>query len=260
MARLFPARYDPIASGMPRTLRRRRAEHGEAVRGFVGRIVAVAALVAVGVVRAQAQDPPRVEIAFETGYTASEESDLVGANHRRAGLQRSRHQERREFRVPGGCLRDTQCRVEFLWNRQFSQFDASNPAPSQLLADVSVDNYHGNFVYNWFESDAKVRPFLFGGIGATHYSPGDPVSLPKVTSATGIDSATKFSFTWGGGVKLYPTPHFGVRLSARWTPTYIKSDAGGIWCDPYYGPCWVLADPDYSNQFAINGGVTFKFD
>ena len=204
---------------------------------FVGRIVAVAALVAVGVVRAQAQDPPRVEIAFETGYTASE-----GIQTRRRESSEGRSttiSTSRAARISGflaGVYVTPNAEVEFLWNRQLSQFDASNPAPSQLLADVSVDNYHGNFVYNWFESDAKVRPFLFGGIGATHYSPGDPVSLPKVTSATGIDSATKFSFTWGGGVKLYPTPHFGVRLSARWTPTYIKSDAGGIWCDPHYGP------------------------
>jgi opacity protein-like surface antigen len=228
---------------------------------FVGRIVAVAALVAVGVVRAQAQAPPRVEIAFETGYTASE--GIQTSSARIIGGQVYNDLDIKSganFGFLAGVYVTPNAEVEFLWNRQLSQFDASNPAPSQLLADVSVDNYHGNFVYNWFESDAKVRPFLFGGIGATHYSPGDPVSLPKVTSATGIDSATKFSFTWGGGVKLYPTPHFGVRLSARWTPTYIKSDAGGIWCDPYYGPCWVLADPDYSNQFAINGGVTFKFD
>jgi opacity protein-like surface antigen len=228
---------------------------------FVGRVVAAAALVAIGAVGAQAQSQPRVEVAFETGYTASE--GIATSSARVIGGQVYNDLDIKSggnFGFTAGVFLTTNAEVEFLWNRQFSQFDASNPAPSVLLADVSVDNYHGNFVYNWFESDAKVRPFLFGGIGATHYSPGDPVALPKVTSATSIDSATKFSFTWGGGVKLYPTPHVGVRLSGRWTPTYVKSDAGGLWCDPFYPTCWVLSDPDYSNQFAINGGVTFKFD
>ena len=39
---------------------------------FLGRIAAAAALVAIGAIRAQAQDQPRFEVAFETGYTASE--------------------------------------------------------------------------------------------------------------------------------------------------------------------------------------------
>ena len=70
------------------------------------------------------------------------------------------------------------------------------------------------------------------GIGATHYSPGDPVTLPATTPLTSIDSATKFAWTLGGGVKVYPAEHVGLRLNARWTPTYIKSDAEGLWCDP----------------------------
>jgi len=228
---------------------------------FVGRIVAAAALVAIGAVSARAQDPPRVEIAFETGYTASE--GIATSSARVIGGQVYNDLDVKSggnFGFTAGVFLTENAEVEFLWNRQFSQFDASNPAPSVLLADVNVDNFHGNFVYNWFASDAKIRPFLFGGLGATHYSPGDPVALPKVTSQSSIDSATKFSWTWGGGVKVYPAQHVGLRLSARWTPTYIKSDSAGLWCDPFYPTCWVLADPDYSNQFAINGGVTFKFD
>jgi opacity protein-like surface antigen len=227
---------------------------------FVGRIVAAAALVATGSIAAYAQDP-RVEVAFETGYTASE--GIAASQTRIINGQAYNDLDIKSggnFGFTAGVFLTPNAEVEFLWNRQFSQFDASSPAPSLLLADVNVDNFHGNFVYNWFASDAKVRPFLFGGLGATHYSPGDPVALPKQTNLTAIDSATKFSWTWGGGVKIYPTQHVGVRLNARWTPTYIKSDSAGLWCDPFYPTCWVLADPDYSNQFAINGGVTFKFD
>ena len=228
---------------------------------FVGRIAAAAALVAFGAIRAQAQDP-RVEVSFETGYTASEGIATTSARVINGQVYNDVDiKSGANFGFTAGFFITPNAEVEFLWNRQFSQFDISNPAPSVLLADVSVDNYHGNFVYNWFAGDAKVRPFAFGGLGMTHYAPGDPQPLatPKAGTTT-IDSASKFSWTFGGGVKVYPSQHVGVRLSARWTPTYIKSDSAGLWCDPFYPTCWVLADPDYSNQFAFTGGVTLKFD
>ncbi|MET0213234.1 MAG: hypothetical protein ABW292_09540 [Vicinamibacterales bacterium] len=39
---------------------------------------------------------------------------------------------------------------------------------------------------------------------------------------------------------------------------YIKSDAAGWWCDPYWG-CYLVGDPQYSNQFGFTGGVTIRF-
>jgi len=159
-----------------------------------------------------------------------------------------------------GVYLSEQSQVEFLWNRQFSSFSAGNPAPSVQLADVNVDNFFGNFVYNWGVREAKVRPFMLIGIGATHYAPGAPIAIAApVTGQSAIDSATKFAWTLGGGVKVYPAEHVGLRLNARWTPTYIKSDAEGLWCDPFYPTCWVLSEADYSNQFSINGGITLRF-
>ena len=34
------------------------------------------------------------------------------------------------------------------------------------------------------------------------------------------------------GVKMFPSPGFGVRAGLQWVPTYIKSDADGYRCDP----------------------------
>jgi hypothetical protein len=59
-------------------------------------------------------------------------------------------------------------------------------------------------------------------------------------------------------VKAYPSPHFGVRFGVQWTPTYIKTDAEGWWCDPYWG-CYLTGDPQYSNQLQFHGGVTARF-
>jgi hypothetical protein len=44
----------------------------------------------------------------------------------------------------------------------------------------------------------------------------------------------------------------------RWTPTYIKTDAAGWWCDPFWG-CYLVGNAQYSNQFTFEGGVTFRF-
>ena len=227
---------------------------------FVGRVVVAAALMAAGSIVVRAQDHPRVEVAVETGYTASE--GIKASTPRVIGGQVYNDLDIKSggnFGLTFGVFVTPNAEVEFLWSRQFSEFEASDPSPSLKLADASVDNYHGNFVYNWGDSGTKVRPFMFIGLGATHYAPGDPAAIPRAGSATSIDTATKFSWSVGGGVKAYPAQHFGLRLTARWTPTYIKSDSEGVWCDPFYPTCWVLADPDYSNQFALTGGLTLRF-
>jgi len=229
---------------------------------FIGQVIVGAAVVAAGAIVARAQDSPRIEVAVETGYTASEGIKasqprvIAGQVYNDLDIKSGGN-----LGLTFGVFVTPNAELEFLWNRQFSTFNASNPAPAIDLADVSVDNFHGNFVYNWFDGSAKSRPFIFIGLGATHYAPGEPAPLPSTGPArpSSIDSATKFSWSLGGGVKVYPAQHVGLRLTARWTPTYIKSDSEGVWCDPFYPTCWVLADPDYSNQFALTGGLTLRF-
>jgi len=111
-------------------------------------------------------------------------------------------------------------------------------------------------VYHWGESDAKVRPFAVAGLGATLNNPRD--TLHPGGPNGNFDSNTQFSTTWGAGVKLYPSPHIGVRVTGQWTPTYIKSTSAGYWCDPFYG-CWVVGDPDYSHQFDLSGAIVIRF-
>jgi opacity protein-like surface antigen len=149
--------------------------------------------------------------------------------------------------------------VEFLYHRQFGEFEISEPAPTKKLAKLDVDSYHWNLVYNTGDPRASMRGFFFGGLGMSRFLPGDYDPQINPLNAALIQSATKFSSTWGGGVKFYPSPKVGVRGTLRWTPTYIKSDAGGLWCDPFYPTCWVLSNPDYVNQFELSGGVTFRF-
>ncbi len=131
-----------------------------------------------------------------------------------------------------GVMAGEQFEVGFLWGRQQSELEVGG-TNAVTIGDMNIDNYHGYFQYNFGDSSSKVRPFVMGGLGATKYG---NVDFTRLNGQAGtIDSNTRFSTTWGGGVKAYASDHLGFRAAARWTPTYIKSDDAGWWCDPVLG-------------------------
>jgi outer membrane protein W len=145
--------------------------------------------------------------------------------------------------------------VGALFSQQKSQMVLGG-ATSREIGDWSVNNYHGIVTYHFGDSDATARPYVFGGVGATQYGSFDFVGAAGQQREIGGE--TQFSTTWGAGVKIYPSQKVGLKLGARWTPTYIKSDAEGWWCDPYWG-CYVVGDPQYSNQWEFTGGLSLRF-
>jgi len=143
----------------------------------------------------------------------------------------------------------------FLYGRQESSLEVSGTT-KRTIGDMAVSTYHGYFGYNWFDRDAKVRPYIFFGLGATNYA---SVSFTSVAGKNLTTSGeTQFSTTMGFGVKLFPHPGFGFQGGMRWTPTYIKSDPGGYWCDPYWG-CYMVGNAQYSNQIEFSGGIIARF-
>jgi len=118
-----------------------------------------------------------------------------------------------------------------------------------------VNNYHGYYAYNFGDAKAAARPYLLIGLGGTQYG---TTSVNVAGVQKDIDGNTKFSGTAAAGLKIFPSPRFGIRLEGRWTPTYIKSDAEGWWCDPYWG-CYVTGDAQYANQFEVSGGIMLRF-
>jgi opacity protein-like surface antigen len=153
-----------------------------------------------------------------------------------------------------GVLATDNAEVGFIYARQNSQLVIAGTSEREI-GDLAVTTYHGYFGYNWGDPDAPVRPFFFGGLGATHFG---EVTGTIVGETRTIGSETQFSTTWGAGVKIFPAPNFGLRIGAHWTPTYIKTDAGGWWCDPWYG-CYLVGNSQYSHQWQLNGGVTIRF-
>ena len=88
--------------------------------------------------------------------------------------------------------------VGFLWDRQTSKLNGDFVGGgSQDFADLHLYNYHGVFTYNFSAPEAKIRPYAFGGLGTTVYGFA-PIGDFH------IDGSTRFSTTWGGGVKVFP--------------------------------------------------------
>ena len=162
--------------------------------------------------------------------------------------------------VSAGFFVNPSVSLEFQWMRQETELrpEGSGTAPQQYRAYTRVDNYHGNVLFHYGRADNKVRPFFLFGLGSTDIT-------PRVQDQD-VDASARFSGTLGLGLKGYFGggglfgEALGVRLQMRWTPTFIKSEASGVWCDPWYPwVCYVVEDYDYVNQWAFSGGLTMRF-
>jgi hypothetical protein len=216
-------------------------------------IVAAGLFLMAGVVPAFAQG--RVEVSGFVGFSIA---DGVDGNAVLAGngniYDTIEPDDSAVYGFTVGVLVGEGAELGFRWAQQPTSLLISGTTETNV-GDMSINSYHGYFAYNFGEADAKVRPFVLIGLGATNFG--------SVTVNTGLrdfttNGETQFSTTWAGGVKIFPAQKVGVRLASEWTPTYIKTDTAGWWCDPYWG-CYLVGNAQYSNSVQFNGGVTFRF-
>ena len=106
---------------------------------------------------------------------------------------------------------------------------------------MTLPQLPGNLLYHFGNRDTQLRPFVFGGLGATFFS------------ATDLESETKFSFGLGGGVKYFPWHAIGARASFRYAPTMLNDDDTVAFCDPF-GFCQGLLN---QIEFAVGAVVRF---
>ena len=94
----------------------------------------------------------------------------------------------------------------------------------------------------------KVRPFLSGGLGATHFVP----------HGSGKNQKTYFSLSLGGGVKIPISGHVGLRFEGRGFMT-ILPDSTEIFCVSSGGAaCVVQVQGDVLGQILLMAGITFS--
>jgi hypothetical protein len=218
---------------------------------FRNALLAVAFVVAASA-GAQAQDH-RVEIAGTAGWTFS---DGVSGNPVLVPgvgtFDRLDPKDAFSWGARIGFMVNEHVEVGGLFNLQSTTLEAGGTNTLEI-GDQKIYNYHGFIAYNFGDPDAKTRPYFLGGAGATQYG-----GLTTSIGNRDIGGNTQFSTTWALGVKMYPGKSVGIMLEGRWTPTYIKSDSEGWWCDPYWG-CYVVGNAQYSNQWELAGGITLRF-
>lgn len=196
---------------------------------------------------AQAQDS-NLEISATAGYTFS---DGVSGQE---DFLRVDPADAFSWGLRLGYLLNENNEIGVLFNMQSTTLDISNNSESATLGDMSVFNYHAYYTYLFGSRDARARPYLLIGLGATQFGSVDATLGDQQQE---VDGGTKFSASFGLGAKInMANPKWGLRVEARYTPTYIKSDPGGWWCG-YWG-CYVTEDPQYANQFELSAGVIFR--
>jgi opacity protein-like surface antigen len=224
----------------------------------VSGLVMVAALVWTSTVPAIAQQA-RAEVSVLLGWSIADgvSGDAVITGDGEI-FDRIDPKDSFKWGLMGGALLGDEGNAEvgFMWQQAMSKLEAGGTTTKEI-GDMTINSYHGYFGYNFFEADAKVRPYILGGLGATSFGGVDYLAV-RPGSSGHINGETQFSTTWGTGVKFYASPNVGARIGIQWTPTYIKSDAAGWWCDPYWG-CYVVGNAQYANQFELSGGLTLRF-
>jgi len=217
--------------------------------------VVIAALAAVTLAPVQASAQGKVEASVNFGWTLSDGVQGDGIRARDGNIYDTIDvKDAFNWGFGVGFHASEGAEVGFLFNQQMSTLVVSGTNEVEI-GDMKVNNYHPYFAYNFGEEDAKVRPYVMFGLGATSYG---AVAYSRAGTNGETDSATKFSTTWGAGVKFMASPKVGIRVGAQWTPTYITTEGEGWWCDPYWG-CYVVGDAKYANQFHLQGGIVFKF-
>ncbi len=214
------------------------------------RLMWMVALAALFAPAARAQDH-KVELSGTAGWVFSDGVSSAGADFIRLDPK-----DAFSWGARIGFLVNENLEIGGLFNLQSTTYELGLDGGGSLdIADVSIYNYHGYVAYNFGTPDSAVRPYFLGGVGVTQYG--------SFTTTLGgnrsIGGESQFSTTWALGLKMFPNNgNFGIRLEGRWTPTYIKSDAEGVWCDPYWG-CYTVGDAQYSNQWELSGGITLRF-
>jgi hypothetical protein len=132
--------------------------------------------------------------------------------------------------------------VEAMVTRQTAQVSVpTGPLTAAARWHISVDHVQGGGLREL--SSGRVRPFLTGVLGLTRYA------------AEG-DSEIRFTTGAGGGVKLFPVPHVGLRLDGRLYATFVDADMRFLACLP--GTCITAVNVDVVWQAEFTAGLVVR--
>jgi hypothetical protein len=107
---------------------------------------------------------------------------------------------------------------------------------------IAVDHWQAGGLQEF--GRGRVIPFLTGTLGLTRFAAMD-------------DTEIRFTLGAGGGVKVFPWRHVGVRLDGRVFATFVDADARVGACSA--GVCFLSFYADVLWQADFTCGVVFRF-
>jgi opacity protein-like surface antigen len=146
---------------------------------------------------------------------------------------------------------------EIMWNRQpteLSAYYATNNSTADVTA-ANLDMFQFGALYAFRRPHAKLKPFIVGGLGFTHF---EYLSSTAVSQGLAPDLGTRLSYNLGVGVKYFFNKYVGLRLEGRWSPSRTTSSPQE-YCDPYYGGCYVANAANHAEQGQANLGLIIRF-
>lgn len=198
-------------------------------------VTLLAALVAV----LAASTPARGQSLEASGFTAYVPS--VSLENQASELNDLKIDGGFKWGLQAGWLFKPRWGVEALWTQQTSPLTLVTDAGAGDLFTMTLRQLHGNLVYHFAPPDARLRPYVFGGLGATFFTADD------------LESETKFSYGLGAGIKYFLWNPVGIRAHFRYKPTALNDKDAGRFCDPF-GFCQGLLQ---QVEFAVGAVIRF---
>jgi opacity protein-like surface antigen len=139
--------------------------------------------------------------------------------------------------------------IEFMWSQTNSKLSGYLISPileKGAVFDIHTSQFHVNFLFLFPQGNKRLVPYFLFGLGLTYADPkGEP------------NGETRFSYSLGGGLKAMINERMGIRLQAKWNPTYINTSSE-LWVD-YWGFVYAIPVSQYMSQGEFTGGIFFRF-
>jgi len=133
--------------------------------------------------------------------------------------------------------------VEGLFSHQRAQVSVPLvPFGPPMTWRIDVDHWLAGGLQEFRAGPA--RPFLTGMLGLTRY-------------AAASDNEIRFTMSAGGGVKLLPSRHVGLRLDTRVFATFVDAAGSLLACAP--GVCFLALNADVVWQAEFTAGLLLKW-
>jgi Outer membrane protein beta-barrel domain len=137
--------------------------------------------------------------------------------------------------------------IELLYARQNTLLGTDALFTGAPLFDLALETWQfgGNYLFS--EDGSRVRPYIGAGLGITRLLP----------EPTGLQDETRFSASFGAGVKVWLGRYVGLRLEARGFFTVLESDKN-VLCQTQ-GECLVRAKGSDISQGEARAGLVLRF-